>query len=186
MLPLIFGLAIFFGIHLLPSFTAYRQALVDRLGKASYRIGFSLISFVGLGLIIYGKGVSEFVFLWQPPRWGQYAPFILMLPATVLFSAANMPGHIKRVVRHPMLIGIMLWSASHLLANGDKASLLLFGSFAIFAIFDLFSVTLRSDRRKFSGEAGLKFDLIALVVGVGLYAVIIYFHSNLFGPPALW
>ena len=185
MLTLIIGLVIFFGIHLLPSFPAYRQVLVEGFGKAGYRTGFSLISFVGLGLIIYGKGDSEFVFLWQPPTWGQHAPFILMLPAMVLFSAANMPGYIRRLVRHPMLAGILLWSVSHLLANGDKASILLFGSFAIFAVFDLFSVTCRAGHSEFCGDARVKFDVFAFVAGAGLYAVVIYFHSNLFGPPAL-
>ncbi len=185
MLPLIIGLIIFFGIHLLPSFPARREVLVERFGKTGYRILFSLISFAGLGLIIYGKGDAEFVFLWQPPTWGQHAPFIMMLPAMVLFPAANMPGHIKRIVRHPMLVGILLWSVAHLLANGDKASVLLFGSFAIFAIFDIFSVSRRSSQSELSEGAKLKFDLIACVAGVVLYAVIIYFHSNLFGPPAL-
>ena len=159
--------------------------LVERFGKSGYRILFSLISLVGLGLIVYGKGDAEFVFLWQPSAWGQHTPFILMLPAMVLFPAANMSGHIKRIVRHPMLAGILLWSGAHLLANGDKASVLLFGSFALFAVFDLFSVTRRGDCGGVAGKARIKFDLIACVIGLVLYAVIIRFHSNLFGPPAL-
>jgi uncharacterized membrane protein len=184
MLTLIIGLVIFFGIHLLPSFPAHRQVLADRFGKAGYRILFSLVSFVGLGLIIYGKGDAEFVFLWQPPAWGQYAPFIMMLPAMVLFPAANMPGHIKRVVRHPMLIGILLWSVAHLLANGDQASILLFGGFALFAVFDLFSVSKRSGAIS-QADAQIKFDVIACLAGIILYLLVIYFHSNLFGPPVL-
>ena len=182
---LVAGLLIFLGIHLLPSIPQKRRQLIDRLGDKGYRGFFSLVSAVGLGLIIYGKAKAGFVYLWDPPSWGHRMPFYLMLPALVLMPAANMPGHIKQFVRHPMLIGVLLWSTGHLFANGDLASLLLFGGFGLFALFDLVSVTLRTKSSP-GYEAQLKFDIIACAAGTIAYALLMHFHVYLFRTPAVY
>jgi uncharacterized membrane protein len=182
---LVVGLLIFMGIHLLPSIPQKRQQLVDRFGEKGYRVFFSLVSAAGLGLIIYGKANAGFVYLWDPPSWGHRMPFYLMLPALVLMPAANMPGHIKQFVRHPMLTGVLLWSIAHLFANGDLASLLLFGSFGLFALYDLVSVTLRAKVNS-NYEAQLKFDIIACVAGIVAYALLMHFHVYLFRTPAVY
>jgi len=179
------GLLIFLGIHLLPSFPQKREDLINRFGDKGYRGIFSLLSAAGLGLIIYGKATAGFVFLWNPPSWGHQAPFYLMLPALILMPAANMAGHIKRCVRHPMLIGVMLWSVAHLLANGDLASVLLFGGFGLFAVYDLISVTHRTTNRP-SFEVQAKFDIIAIAAGVVAYALLMHFHVYLFRTPAVY
>ena len=179
------GLIIFFGIHLLPAFPQKRQQLIDRFGEKGYRARFALLSAIGLGLIIYGKAYAGFVHVWNPPAWGHQVPFFLMLPVLILMPAADMPGHIRKVVKHPMLIGVILWAAAHLLANGDLASLLLFGGFGLFALFDLFSVNRRGKQRK-PYEPNLKFDIIAVVAGVILYGLIQHFHAFLFRVPAIF
>ncbi len=53
----------------------------------------------------------------------------------MLLVAAFLPNSLKRFTRHPMLSGVTVWAAAHLLANGDLASLILFGSFGAFALF---------------------------------------------------
>jgi hypothetical protein len=40
----------------------------------------------------------------------------------ILFAAANMRGHLRAAVRHPMLLGLGIWATVHLLANGDCAA----------------------------------------------------------------
>ena len=44
-----------------------------------------------------------------------------------------------------MLVGIILWAIGDLFANGDLASLLLFGAFLAYAIVDLIAVIPRGD-----------------------------------------
>ncbi len=179
------GLIIFLGIHLLPAFPQKRQQLIARFGEKGYKGGFALLSTIGLVLIIYGKAYADFLHVWNPPAWGRQTPFFLMLPVLILMPAANMPGHIRKFVKHPMLIGVILWAVAHLLANGDLASLILFGGFGLFALFDLFSVN-RRGKPRIPYEPSLKFDIIAVVAGIILYGVIQHFHAFLFRVPVIF
>jgi uncharacterized membrane protein len=52
-----------------------------------------------------------------------------VMPVVILLCAANVPNNITRFVRHPMLIGVNLWGAHHLTANGDLASTIVYASF---------------------------------------------------------
>ncbi|MXZ80581.1 MAG: NnrU family protein [Gammaproteobacteria bacterium] len=182
MLILIIGLVVFLGVHLIPGCSGVRQSLVARLGETGYRGAFSATAAIGLVLIVLGKAYADFEPLWNPPAWGRNAAMVLMLPVMPLMAAANMPGHIRRIVVHPMLLGVFLWALAHLLANGDLASLALFGGFLLFAVYDWISVTRRG--KGGGGPAKLKHDVIAVVAGLILYALLVHFHTNLFGVPA--
>src|ERR1044071_8316153 len=101
---MIFGLVLFLGIHLLPVFHHLRANVAQRLGENRYRAVFSLVSAIGLVLIIAGYWM-------RPEREQLFSPFMgarsaapwLVSIAFVLFAAANMPTHIRRAIRHPML-----------------------------------------------------------------------------------
>ena len=41
-----------------------------------------------------------------------------MFVALVLVLASGMPTNLKRVIRHPQLMGVAVWAIAHLLANG--------------------------------------------------------------------
>jgi uncharacterized membrane protein len=90
-----------------------------------------------------------------------------------------MPTHIRRAVRHPMLIGLLLWSGVHLCANGDLAGTILFGSFLAYAVVDLISAIARGAVKAFVPQ--WKFDAMALAGGLLLAALTMHFHSSLFG-----
>jgi uncharacterized membrane protein len=86
-----------------------------------------------------------------------------------------------------MLIAIMLWALGHLLANGDLASLLLFGSFLAYAVYDRISVGQRHALGPL-GEAkgGLPGDVAAIAGGLVLYALLLFWgHQKLTGVPLL-
>ena len=61
---------------------------------------------------------------------------VLMLPAFILLIAAYVPGQIKARLKHPFLVAIKTWALAHLIANGDLASIILFGSFLAYAVYD--------------------------------------------------
>jgi len=180
MTTLIVGLALFFGIHLLPSATDLRQSLLNRLGAGPYKGLYSIISLLGFVLIVVGMAAADFRSLWLPPSWARSLAVPLMLPCFILLAAANMPGNIKRFSRHPMLWGVTGWSALHLLANGDLASILLFGAFAAFALFDRVSANRRGAQTQ-QQTLPLSKDLMVVAAGLGAYVFFLLLHATLFG-----
>lgn len=177
---LIGGLILFFGIHVVPSVGGVRAALVARLGEAGYKILFSLVALAGLVLIAVGYGQAPQDQIFVPSQTARTFLPIAMAIAFMLVGIAYAPGRIRRVMRHPMLAGILIWAAFHLLANGDLASNILFGAFALWAVFAILSAEYRH-KRLGSGEGSLKFDLAGAAAGLLVYAIIFHFHADLFG-----
>lgn len=180
---LVIGVIVFFGLHMLPSL-AVRETIVSKLGANSYKIGFSLISLTGLILIILGFRAAEFVPLWDPLPSGRMAAFALMPIALILVCSADAPNNIKRFVRHPMLIGITLWAAVHLLANGDLASTIIFASFLAFSIIDIYLVE-SSGRYTPIDAVSFKWDIGVVVIGLVLYGLLFKFHYWFTGMPLI-
>jgi uncharacterized membrane protein len=177
---LITGLIIFFGVHLVPWAPALRGALVARLGERGYKGAFALIALAGFVLIIVGKGRAEFVPLYEPPAWGGQVALPLVLLAFVVLPGAYMRANIKRYTRHPMLWGVTLWALAHLLANGDRVSVVLFGTFLVYSLADMVSANLRGARLSTARYPWTQ-DLKVAVVGVIAYALFVTLHPYLFG-----
>ena len=192
MLLLVVGLLIFIGVHLAPAQPALRNDLRQRFGAGAYQIGFTVLSLIGLGLIIYGYGKVQFLpaknpQLWVPPVWTKHLLWALMLPALILLAAAYVPSRIRTAVGHPMLIAIMIWSASHLLANGRAAAMLLFGVFLAWAIFDYLSVKKRGAQGPLGTAIGtLAGDLAAITIGSAFWFYMLKWgHAQLINVPLL-
>jgi len=177
---LVAGLALFVGAHLLPTIPALRDALVARLTEKPYKGAFSLVSVLGIVLIVIGFGRAP----QEPQLFAPSATAIAIAPiavtvAFVLFAAANMPTYLRRALRHPMLLGLLVWATVHLLANGDLRSTVLFGTFVVYALVDLASAMHRHAVKPIAPQA--KFDWIATGAGVVLALVFMTFHRSLFG-----
>lgn len=181
---LIVGLVLFLGIHLLPTLPAQRARLIAWLGQGPYKILFSVVSLAAFFLIVYGKAGAPFIELWQPPTWGRHLTLLLMLFAFIILVAAYVPCNMRRKLKHPMLVAIKVWAVGHLLANGDLASVLLFGSFLAFAVYDRISVKRRGVVTD-TGARSVMLDVLVVVIGVSLYAVVVLNHARLFGVPAI-
>lgn len=189
MMLLIVGLILFLGVHLLPTSPEARTALRDRLGEGPYKLAFSLISLAGLIVIVLGYHKMQLhpgknPIVWDPPVWTRHIALLLMLPAMILFVASQVPSRIRTLARHPMLVAIKIWALAHLLANGDVASLLLFGSFLAYAIYDRISVKRRDTLGPLGDKrpSSLANDVIVVAVGVALYlALILGGHAWLIG-----
>ena len=86
-----------------------------------------------------------------------------------------------------MLLAIKLWALGHLLANGEINSVILFGSFLAFAIFDRIMVKRRGDLGP-GDDVALKgsMDVVAIGVGVIVWAALAFWlHPILFGVVAV-
>ena len=184
MVLMIVGLVLFLGIHLLPMAPGLRGGVAVSMGDKGYRGVFSIVSAVGLVLIVVGYRMApNGVPLFTPLPAARAAAPILVTIAFVLFAAANMRTHVRAAVKHPMLIGLMLWSGVHLLANGDLSGTILFGSFFVYSILDLVSVIRRGAVKLFAPT--WKHDAIAVIAGLVAAWLTIRFHAVAFGVPAI-
>ena len=147
MSTLIAGLVLFFGVHTLTTLREMRAGLVARLGPGLYKAAYSLVSLIGFVLIVLGYKAyraAGYVDVWTPPRGMSHLSILLMWPAMVALVAAYVPsGEIKRRLKHPMLVAVKIWALAHLLSNGDLGSIILFGSFLGWAVYDRISVKKR-------------------------------------------
>ena len=184
---LIGGLILFIGIHVVPSSARLRAALAARLGENGYKILFSLVSAVGLVLTAVGYGQAPQEQIFEPSQTARTLLPTAMAIAFVLVAVANVPGRVRKGLRHPMLAGVLIWSVLHLLANGDLASNLLFGAFALWTVFAILSAEYRGKRPAVAGgkPGNPAFDLIGAVVGLLAFWLIWHFHAALFGIEAV-
>ncbi len=170
---LILGLAIFLGVHSLRIFASnWRDAQFARLGENTWKGIYSLASALGLGLIIWGYGMARVdpIILWPTPAWTKHVAALLTLPTFILIVAAYIPGNrIKAAVGHPMVAGTKLWALAHLVANGNLADAVLFGSFLIWAVAS-FATSRRRDRLAGTKYPALGWPRDAAVLGVGIVA----------------
>ncbi len=181
---LILGLSIFFTIHFLPSIPPLHASLQYKLGENVFKGIFALIALAGLILIIYGMREIEFTPLYEPPAWGKHITSLLMLIALYCLISSEVKSSLRMITAHPMLWGITAWSAGHLIANGDLASVILFGSFLVYSLFDIFSANLRGARPN-GRTLAIKTDLIVLVSAALVVVGLIYFHESIAGVPLI-
>ena len=188
MLVMVIGLILFFAIHLVPANVELKNGLIARFGPAGYKAIFGVFSLVGLALIVLGFYKLQLhpgknPILWDPPTWSRHLALALMLPAMIALVATYIPSHIHVMLKHPMLVAIKIWALAHLLANGDLASLILFGSFLAFAVYDRISVKKRGDLGPLGRGSGPWINDVAVVVlGIALYAaILLYLHELLIG-----
>jgi uncharacterized membrane protein len=187
---MILGLILFFGVHTLTTQRTARARVIGSLGEGGYKIGYSLASAAGLALIVWGFAnyrATGWIDVWYPPTFMKHITVGLMLPAVIMVVASYIRGRIYTTLKHPMLTGIKLGAAAHLLANGDLGSIVLFGSFLAWAVFDRITLKRRTDG---GGPpiavGGPGNDLIAIAVGVVAYLALAFaFHPVVIGVPVV-
>lgn len=184
---LILGLVLFLGAHSTPIFAEdWRAQQIAARGLKAYKGIYSLVAALGLVLLVWGYGLArtEPVVLYLPPPWTRHLAAALMLPALILLTAAYVPGtQLKARLGHPMLLGTKVWAFAHLLANGNLADAVLFGSFLAWAILD-FRRARQRDRlagRRYAAT-GWSRDLVAVLAGSGVWAFFLFYaHVWLMG-----
>lgn len=184
---LIAGLFVFLDLHSIRMLAgAWRERMLQRYGEAIYKGIFSVLSLLGLILVVYGFGLAREtpVVVWVPPLALRYAASLLTLVAFVLLVAAYIPRNaIKARWHHPMVLSVKTWALAHLLANGNVAHLVLFGSFLIWSVCN-FIAARRRDRAAGTRypAATLTGTTTVLVVGVVTWALFAFqLHGWLIG-----
>jgi len=187
MLLLIAGLVLFLGTHSTRLFASdWRASFIQNKGENVWKGLYTVVSLAGLVLIVFGYGASRAdpVFLWDPPVWTRHAAALLVLFASILLAASNIPrNHLKARLGHPMYAGVKLWALAHLMTNGRLGDGLLFGGFLVWAIVG-FSISRKRDRLAgvSYGDGNAKGTAITVgagLVGYGVFAM--FLHRLLIG-----
>ena len=184
MLWLVLGLILFLGIHSTRIVApGWREGFIARRGDGPWRGLYSLVSAIGLVLVVWGYGVArqDPVILYDPPVWTRHLALLLMLFSFVALAVYAFPaGRLKPMLKHPMLLSVKIWALAHLLANGDLASVILFGAFLLWAAADRVSVGRRGAGVPKAGPVGR--DVAAVATGVILYLLFVWkLHAWLIG-----
>ncbi|MGH0034702.1 MAG: NnrU family protein [Myxococcota bacterium] len=223
MLSLCAGIAFFVGIHLLISGTRARDRLVAAIGEGPYQGLFSLASLAGIVWAVRAYNHAPYIETWGQVAAGRSLMIVLMAVAFVLFGVGvttpgptgtsvaalergEPPRGIHRITRHPFLWGAFLWALAHLIWNGDWASLVFFGGFAVLTLSGPISIDAKRARRHgeawqryaekssnvpfgavASGRASLGADVLGemgwwrIALALGLFVVALYGHTWAFG-----
>ena len=147
----------FLATHFVTS-TPLRAVMVRSMGEWPYRGLYSAVAFVTLGWMIWAYAGAPLQPLWAGPRAIAYVLMPLafaliacgywrnptMVGADKLLKSDDPARGIIRVTRHPIMWGVMLWAAAHVIVRGDVRALIFFGSFLVLAAVG----TLAMDSRK--------------------------------------
>ena len=178
---LIGGLAIFAAIHFISASKGLRASLLNTIGQNAYRGVYSAISLAGLILIVIGWRSAVPVALYAPPSWGATIAFPMMFAAVLLFGASHAKTGIKRVIRHPQLTAVIIWSLAHLASNGDLRSLVLFGTLGVWSALEIALINRRDGEWVKPAPANGRNELIAAAVSVVVFLVLFALHPYFAG-----
>lgn len=222
--------AVFFVLlHLVVSGTRVRDALTGRIGQGPYMGLFSLASVAGLTWLgfafVQARGEAVNTAYWTVGDASRHVQLVLQLLVMLLIvpglttpnptsvrqeGVLERPDAVKgmlRITRHPFLWGVAIWALGHLVVNGEPASLVLFGSMLVLALFGTASIDAKrrralgavydtftgqtsnvpfaailAGRQKLSlGEIGA----VRILAAVAVWAALALGHPHMFGVAAL-
>jgi uncharacterized membrane protein len=175
------GLVLFFALHSLPMARRARASIVAAWGERPYKLAYTVLSIVALVLIVLGwRAAGPGAQLFAPSPFAVHIAPYVMVVVFILLASSHAPAHLRAAVRHPMLVGVILWTIVHLCANGDARGTILFGAFLVYAVVDLVSAVRRHAFAAF--EPRWRADIIAVVAGTAVALLVMTFHRVLFGP----
>jgi uncharacterized membrane protein len=181
---LLCGLFLFIATHSVRIFAEpLRTTLVARMGEWPYKGVLAVLSLLGFWLLLtgYAQAQLETWVVWTPPAFLRHIMWLLMLFALVLLVAAYVPrNHLKKRLKHPMVLSVKVWALAHLLVNGQMHQMVLFGAFLVWAV-----LSFRAARKRDEPEAPTAqwlSTLLCLVIGGAAWAALLWrFHAEWFG-----
>jgi uncharacterized membrane protein len=166
---LIAAALVFLGIHLFISGTRLRDAITKTIGERPYLGLFSLTSLIviiwlvsaynaayasaenrvlyDLGVGVRHLGIPVLALAFLLGVQGLLTPSPTMVQQENTAASEGTVKGVLRITRHPFLWGIVLWSAFHVAANGDLASLIFFATFFVNALIGTFLIDAKRKRK---------------------------------------
>ncbi|MBC6440717.1 MAG: NnrU family protein [Rhodospirillales bacterium] len=194
MTHLILACVAFVGLHVVLSGTSLRDKVAGRLGEPAFLGLFSAIALVTIVWASIAYGNADHVEIWLAGPALKGIAWLIMVPAVLFVVCGNVTPNpsavgsekllerddiakgIFTITRHPLMWGIALWAFAHLLANGDVASLILFGSMLVLVL-----VGVPSQERKKRRKTGGQWDRFAQATSSVPFAAILQGRTRLDG-----
>lgn len=158
-----------------------RAAMTQRMGGASRGV-IAVLIVMSLGLMVWGYRQSDFIEVWTPPSFFGHINNLLMLVAFYCYGASAAKGAkvwLGTKIRHPQLAGFSIWAVAHLLANGDLASIVLFGGLLIWAQGSIFLINREQGPWTRPERAPFKKEIVLVVISLVLFSVVAGIHLAL-------
>lgn len=170
---LVIGLLIWAGAHL------FKRAIPDVRATMGDK-GKGLVALLLLGsvvLMVIGYRAADSAPLWDRAGWATPVNNILMIVALYLVSPGPKKGALFHKLRHPMLLGFIVWSGAHLLVNGDLASLVLFGGLGLWAMVEILVINRSEGDWEPNPKGSIAKDGMFFGISILLVGVIGYIHT---------
>lgn len=221
MVNLFLAVAVFLLTHSLPAARPLRTRIVGVMGRGPYLVGYSILSLAVLVWVAVAYANAPYVPVRDYHAWTAWVPLLLMPWACILGVTAFLvpnplsvgvrrhafdperPG-VLAITRHPLMWAFVLWSGSHLIANEDLASLVLFGLLLVLSLVGPYGLDAKARRSLgeaewrrlsartsnwplaaiFSGRARLRQAWPGwkpVIVGVVLYVALLHAHGPVIG-----
>jgi len=179
---LIAGLVLWSLVHFTPSLAqALKNGLIMKLGGNGYKLLFTILMLTSVALIVYGWRHTEPTFLYALSPIFRHIAMLLVLLAFILLGSANRPSRLGCIIRHPMLMGVAVWSFAHLLVNGDSRSVVLFGGMGVWALLEMVFINRRDGSWVKPSAPTWGRELRGLVISLAVFVVVFLLHPFLTG-----
>lgn len=215
----------FVGGHLVLSWPPVRRPLAGALGEGLFSALYSIVSVAFLVWLVAAYRVAPPLLVYDFGSWVNLLPIVVMPFAAMLvvlgLASKNptavggdkllekglRPSGVFTITRHPFLCGVALWAVAHLIANGDAASIMLFGGMTLLSLLGMAGIdhkrALRlgqpwtayadqTSRLPFAAAAGGRVTIdwagigwLRPLAGIALYVAIYLLHDRLFGVPVV-
>ncbi|MCI0400849.1 MAG: NnrU family protein [Gammaproteobacteria bacterium] len=182
MLLLCLGLGLWCAVHLTPAAAPdVRMRLIGNLGEITYKLLFSILLILSIVLMVDGWRSIQPGLVVAPPAVARPVAMVVVLIAVILLFAPYVQTNIKRVLRHPQLTGVVLWSIAHLFANGEVRSIILFGVLGLWAIGEMILINRREGVWTKPNPVPVAKDIQTAVAGTAAYSILLFAHPYLSG-----
>lgn len=213
----------FVGGHFLLSAKPLRPLLTRRLGAQGFRLLYSALMGAAFIWMVLSYRSAPFLTVWTPAPVFAWVPLLVMPVAAILLVAGltspnptlvggeryidGTPGSpavgILSITRHPFLWGAGLWALSHLLVNGDFATMVMVGGIAVLSFAGMRHIDQRREASLGAAWGPMKLTTSVLpfgavlsgrsvidwrgigwwrpLLGLAVYAALLHLHRGIIG-----
>ena len=166
------------GAHLFKRVLPKQREALGKWGRPLVAV----VIVVSIVLMIMGYREAEGVPLYALSIWAWHLNNLLMLIAFFMMGIGTVNGVVRTKLRHPMLKGVVIWSAAHLLVNGELSALVLFGGLGLWALLQMAVISRAEGPWEIPAKGSILSDGKVVVLAIVLYAVIVGIHDWLDHP----
>ncbi|MCW9035562.1 MAG: NnrU family protein [Alphaproteobacteria bacterium] len=206
------AISVFLLAHIIPAYKPLRNGLADLMGERPFLVAYGTLSTVLMIWLFWAYFDAPYVELWAFEEWMRWVPLIIMPISCILITTGlgspnplsisfisvekfdeQHPG-IVALSSHPAIWGLFLWSASHVIPNGDLAAVLMFSLLSLLGLYGPVSLNMKRKHRLGNDEwqrinvvvkqAPISVKDIGfgkIVLGLVVYGILLYFHGAVIG-----